>query len=133
MIMKRDENCIFCKIISNEVPSYKVYEDQDFFGFLDNGPVMKGHMLLLPKNHSSSTLDLDDESYSKIFLKTKELSMKIRDIMSVPRVGLVVEGFGVDHTHIHLIPITSGNQIDPNKKYKPSEEELKEVQALYNF
>lgn len=131
--MNKDENCIFCKIIANVIPSYKVYEDENSFGFLDITPVQKGHMLLVPKNHTDYIFDIEDDEYSSLFLKAKELSIKIKEFTNTPRVGIVVEGFGVAHAHVHLIPISGPNQFDSTLKYKASEEELSHYQSLYSF
>ena len=68
-----DNNCIFCKIINNEIPSKKIYEDDDFFAMLDIAPATKGHVLIVPKEHAETMTELSDEKLSKILVIAKKL------------------------------------------------------------
>ena len=63
-----DNNCIFCKIINNEIPSKKIYEDDDFLAMLDIAPATKGHVLIVPKEHAETMAELSDEKLSKILV-----------------------------------------------------------------
>lgn len=101
--------CIFCKIINNEIPSYKVYEDDVCLAILDISQVTPGHTLVMPKKHFKNILELDDETASHIFKVTKDLSKKISKLPNV--LGLNVlnncgekAGQSVEHFHIHIIP-----------------------------
>lgn len=114
--MKQDPNCIFCKIITKEIPCNKIYEDDISFAFLDNNPINPGHTLLLPKNHEDHLWDLDTETYHNLFETSKKIESALSSTYSPPRVGLVVEGFGVAHCHIHLVPIYAGEDL---KKPQP--------------
>src|SRR5688572_30307020 len=107
--------CIFCSIINNEAPSYKIWEDQNFCAFLDINPVNTGHTLLIPKAHIEYIFDMDELLYSKIFQVAKFLSKPINDAMQSRRIGVAIEGFGVPHVHIHLVPINRLSDLDPNK------------------
>jgi histidine triad (HIT) family protein len=107
---------IFTKIINREIPSYIVWENDEFISFLDTTPVKKGHLLLVPKVEIDKVYDLDDEFHAKLFAKGREMAKKMdqalrskKQEMQVARIGYVVEGFGVPHTHLHLVPLSAGN------------------------
>ncbi len=120
--MKTDPNCIFCKIARGEIPCQKIYEDDLSLAFLDLSPINTGHTLLIPKNHEDQLWDLDDETYHYLFNVSKKIKSSLQKTYSPPRVGLVVEGFGVAHVHIHLIPIYSGDDISkPHIPASPKE------------
>ncbi|NQV90272.1 HIT family protein [Candidatus Uhrbacteria bacterium] len=111
-------DCLFCKIVARELPCYKVWEDENHFAFLDINPIREGHTLVVPKQHASYLFGLDDASYQSILSASKTVSQRLKEVFQVPRIGVVVEGFSVDHVHIHLIPITDVGQLDP-KQAKP--------------
>lgn len=120
-------DCIFCKIVSGDIPAEKVYEDDMFFAFLDIKPINPGHTLILPKQHVDQIFDVDDPLYGEIFRLAKRLSSPLKKVAASPRVGLVVEGFGVPHVHVHLIPIYKGNELNPERAKTATPEELKEM------
>lgn len=120
--------CIFCSIIQGDIPAYKIWEDAHFFVFLDIHPLQKGHTLLIPKNHTEEVFDLSNELYVNLFSTAQKLSKPLREAMGSKKIGLVIEGFGVAHAHIHLIPINNPHELDPNKAYNATEEELRDVQ-----
>lgn len=115
---------IFSKIISGEISCHKIYEDDDFLAFLDIRPIHSGHTLLIPKEHIDYIFDVEDPLYSKLFAKAKELAIAIKAATRSKKVGLLIEGFGVPHVHLHLIPINELNDIDPNKATDATEEDL---------
>jgi histidine triad (HIT) family protein len=121
-------NCLFCDFVNNKKDFYKVWEDVGTLAFLDINPVNKGHVLLIPKKHYSDIFDMDDDLYQKLFSNAKKLSLKLKGVINCPRVGIAVEGFGVDHVHIHLVPVYKGGELNPDRAYKASKSELKEVQ-----
>ena len=122
-------DCIFCKIIKGEIPSYKVYEDENFMAFLDAFPLNPGHTLLVPKKHMKWVNDY--EPFSEYWEKARELSYKIKKAMDCKLVSYVVYGLGVPHAHIHLIPKFEGDAHpdgpNPTKKIKLSKEEFEEI------
>ena len=89
-------------------------------------PVMEGHTLVVPKKQIDHIWDIDDEDYYYLWKTAKKIAIHIREVIGSPRVGVVVEGFGVPHTHIHLIPIYEGNDLkrSQDKSESPSHEEL---------
>jgi histidine triad (HIT) family protein len=104
-------DCIFCKISKEEIPSAKVYEDSEFFAFLDINPVVKGHTILIPKAHSRWMQNTDDETVGKIFIVAKKIMNKIQGSLSCDYVSLNVVGEEVEHFHIHLMPRYLGDKI----------------------
>jgi histidine triad (HIT) family protein len=126
--------CIFCKIINNEIPAYKVYEDDKCLAFLDINPVTPGHTLLIPKEHYEMMTDTPDELVSYLYLKAKELMIDIKEKLQADFVVLSVVGLDVPHLHIHLIPRKNGDGLDnfwPTKQYAEGEanEVLKKLLA----
>ncbi len=121
------DDCIFCKIISGKIDSAKIYEDDKFFAFLDMKPVNPGHVLVVPKKHIDNIFDIEEPLYSELFQTAKKLSQPIKNVMESRRIGISVEGFGVPHAHIHLIPINRGYELDPNRAKPATPEELDEI------
>lgn len=121
-------NCIFCKIIENEIPAYKVWENESFLAFLDIKPINKGHVLLIPKKHFEEVFELDEDLYKEAFQIVKILSKPLKEETSAKKIGVIIEGFGVPHSHIHLIPIHGGSELNPERAKDASKEELEEMQ-----
>lgn len=105
-------DCIFCKIAQNEIPSFKIHETDEHLAFLDINPNTKGVTLVIPKNHIGSTVINMDKN---IFLNTLEYSKRIAENLSkkfkIERVGIAIEGTGVDHFHVKLYPFHQGIEI----------------------
>jgi histidine triad (HIT) family protein len=120
------ENCIFCKIISKEIPSFNIWENENFLAFLEINPVNPGHVLLIPKIHQDYLFDLEDSLYSEIFAIAKKLSLPLKNVFNAKKIGIIVEGFDMPHAHIHLIPINKGNELDRSRAKKETPEMLKE-------
>ena len=98
---------IFSKIISGEIPSYKVAENEDFIAFLDINPVAKGHTLVVPKVEIDYIFDHEDELLEKLIVFSKQVAKAMDKVFDANRIGLSVIGLEVPHTHVHLIPINS--------------------------
>lgn len=94
------DNCIFCKIVKGEIPSYKVQEDKDFLSFLDIRPTNPGHVLVIPKKHYRWVWDVQ-ENYSKVCNK---VARALKKAFSTDYVVSFVMGDEVHHAHIHLVP-----------------------------
>lgn len=117
-------DCIFCKIISKEIPSAKVYEDDKILVFLDIKPVNKGHVLMIPKEHHEMMVDVPDELISYIFVKARALMKVIKQAMAADFVILSVVGLDVPHFHVHLVPRYNDDGLDnwwPTKEYEEGE------------
>ncbi len=113
-----NENCIFCKIIAGEIPTAKIWEDEEHFSFLDQYPMKEGHTLVLPKKHVDYLFDMNNEDYTNLLLKAKKIAGLLKSRIKCDRICVIVEGFEIPHTHIHLIPLSKGDELNPkNKKY----------------
>jgi len=120
---------IFSKIIAGQIPSYKIAEDENFFAFLDIFPLVKGHVLVVPKVETDKFFDLGDEYLSKMLLFAKPIAHAIEKAFDCNRCGISVVGLEVPHAHLHLIPINSADDLNFTRgKLKLSTEELKQVQ-----
>ena len=120
---------IFSKIISGQIPSYKIAENDKFFAFLDIFPLRKGHVLVVPKTETDKFFDLPKDYLSELLVFAQPIAKAIEKSFDCNRCGLSVVGLEVPHAHLHLIPINSANDLNFNQpKLKLSEEQLKEVQ-----
>jgi histidine triad (HIT) family protein len=105
------DNCIFCKIISGQIPAYKVYEDDKCMAFLDIQPVSMGHTLLIPKSHYEWIQDTPDDILSHIMIKSKKLINNMKESLPCDYVQVSVVGKDVPHFHVHLIPRTLDDEL----------------------
>ncbi|MFA6297240.1 MAG: HIT family protein [Candidatus Paceibacterota bacterium] len=99
--------CIFCEIVKGNIPSYKVWEDDEHLAFLSIFPNTEGVTVVIPKaHHTSYAFDLPDEVLSELMLASKKVA-KLLDtkLEDVGRTGMIFEGFGVDHVHAKLYPM----------------------------
>ena len=119
---------IFSRIISGEIPCYKIAEDKDYFAFLDISPLAEGHTLVVPKKETDYIFDLDDALLAGMFVFAKFVARAIGKAVPCKRVGVAVLGLEVPHAHIHLIPINNLGDINFGKpKLKFTPEEFKET------
>ncbi|MDR9397829.1 HIT family protein [Salibacter sp.] len=120
---------IFSKLINGELPSYKVYEDDKAFAFLDINPIAEGHLLVVPKKEVDYIFDLDPETLSHLHLTAQKIAKAMDQVFDCERVGVAVVGLEVPHAHIHLIPINGVHDIDFSRpKIDFSEQEFKAIQ-----
>lgn len=135
--MKKD-NCIFCKIINNELPSWTLYEDERFRVILNRWPVAEGHALILPKEHFENIYDLPEDWCADLMKVAKKMSIQMKKTLHCDGINLqnnneVAAGQTIFHFHMHLIPRYQDNaQKEPVPviglaAYEPSEEALDEV------
>ena len=92
-------------------------------------PIAPGHLLLIPRAHVPSVFDLSEASYAALFERARRLQDVVRTAAGSPRVGLAVEGFGVEHAHVHLVPVARGGDLDPCRQRRASPEELRAAAA----
>ena len=126
----KDENCIFCKIASGDIPSYTLYEDNLFKVFLDLSPTSFGHALLIPKEHYANLFELEDEIASKIFVLAKKVASAMKTSLQCDGFNLLqnngeIAGQTMFHFHIHLIP----RYKDDNTKITFDHKSLKDEDA----
>ena len=123
------DDCIFCKIIKGEIPSYTIYEDDDVKVFMDISPISKGHSLVIPKKHYTNILDIDKETLSKMDEVIKKIYPKFKAIGAegLTRMQNNELGQEVKHYHMHLIPRYKGDRQEP----KVDEEAQKTVAEAF--
>jgi histidine triad (HIT) family protein len=127
---------IFSRIISGEIPCYKIAENDTFIAFLDVNPLAKGHTLIVPKSEIDYIFDLNDSILSEILVFSKKIAKAIEKSIPCRRIGLTVIGLEVPHAHIHLIPISSESDMNfRNPKLKLSSDEMQRVadEIIYNL
>ena len=119
---------VFSKIVSGEIPSYKIAEDDHFYAFLDISPMSKGHTLIIPKVETDYIFDIDDKTLANMIVFAKKISKGIEKAITCKRVGLMVIGLEVPHAHIHLIPITKESDMNlSNPKLKLEKDEFERI------
>ncbi|MEX2641248.1 MAG: HIT family protein [Balneolales bacterium] len=101
---------IFTKIISGEIPSNKIAEDEHHFAFLDINPSSEGHTLVVPKIEIDYLFDVPDERLQGLITFAKPIAHAMDKALGCLRTGIIVEGLEVPHAHVHLIPIYDKNQ-----------------------
>jgi histidine triad (HIT) family protein len=120
---------VFSKIISGEIPSYKIAEDEKFFAFLDIFPLREGHVLVVPKIEVDNLFDLPNEYLTGMLKFAQPIAKAIERSFHCNRCGVSVIGLEVPHAHVHLVPINSSNDLNfTQHKGKASDEDLKKVQ-----
>ena len=119
---------IFSRIISGEIPCYKIAEDERYFAFLDINPLSKGHTLVVPKLEVDYIFNLEDEMLSGMILFAKKVALAIEKSVPCVRVGVAVIGLEVPHAHIHLIPFNKESDMNfKNPKLKVDPEEMTKI------
>lgn len=98
---------IFTQIINGDLPSYKIYEDELTYAFLDINPVQSGQILVVPRSQVDSFIDLEEADYNALMATTKKIAGHMREELQVERVCMVIEGFDVPHVHVKLIPCST--------------------------
>ncbi len=102
-------NCIFCKIISGEIPSKTLFENEDFKVIFDIAPASKGHVIILPKYHAANIFELPDDVTAKAFVMAKKVATVLMEVLECDGVNILqnngeAAGQTVFHLHIHVIP-----------------------------
>ncbi|RRB00033.1 HIT family protein [Larkinella rosea] len=118
---------IFSRIVSGEIPAYKIAETDDYLSFLDVFPAAKGHTLVIPKKEIDYLFDLDDDLYAGLMKFAKQIAPAIEKAVPCKRIGVAVVGLEVPHAHVHLIPLNSMADMNFNNKLKLSPEEFMEI------
>lgn len=107
---------VFTKIIEGEIPSYKIYEDEKYYAFLDIKPLTKGHTLVVPKEEIDYIFDIEDSVLSEMIVVAKKIAKAMEQAVTCARVGMMVIGLEVPHAHVHLIPIQSEGDMNLSRK-----------------
>lgn len=115
---------IFSKIISGELPAYKVAETDKFLAFLDINPNAEGHTLCIPKQEVNKLFDLDEDTYQDLMNFSRKVAIALEKTVACKRIGMTVIGLEVPHVHVHLIPLNAMSDMDFSKKKNFSSEQL---------
>lgn len=119
---------IFSKIISGEIPAYKIAENDKFLAFLDINPLHEGHTLVIPKQEINYIFDVEDDMLKDFWVFAKQVAHAVGKAIPCKRIGVAVIGLEVPHAHIHLVPINSVSDIDfSRKKLSFTQEELSAI------
>ncbi len=119
---------IFTKIIQNEIPSYKIAENENYIAILDAFPLVKGHVLVIPKKEVDKLFDLDRETYQGLMDFAYDLAPAIEKAIPCKRVGVAVVGLEVPHVHVHLVPLNTMQDINfTQPKLSLSAEEMQAI------
>lgn len=110
------QDCIFCKIVRNEIPSKKVYEDQDTIAFLDINPANPGHCLVIPKKHAESISDVDENDLKRMVATVRVMAKRIKSSLNADGINVLQNngrhaGQIVSHIHFHVIPRYPNDQV----------------------
>lgn len=123
--------CVFCQIISQEIPCYEVYEDAKTLAFLDIKPSSPGHTLVVPKNHFRNLEEISEEDLTFLIMTVKKVGQILKDRLGVPGYNVVVNngpvaGQIVDHLHFHVIPRQENDNLafPSGRPYEPGEVEV---------
>ncbi|MBT8284600.1 MAG: HIT family protein [Flavobacteriaceae bacterium] len=118
---------IFTKIISGEIPCYKIAEDENYFAFLDINPNAVGHTLCVPKKEVDRLFDLDEETYAGLMNFARKIGIALEAAIPCKRVGMTVIGLEVPHVHVHLIPLQKMANATFQEKVTLTKDEFEEV------
>ncbi|PHR49135.1 MAG: HIT family protein [Fluviicola sp.] len=122
---------IFTKIINGDIPSYKVAENNEYLAFLDIQPLVKGHVLVVPKKEVDYIFDLENDTLSGLMTFAKTVAKKMDKVLECKRIGVTVIGLEVPHAHIHLIPINGVADMDFGKnKLSLENDEMEKIAKL---
>ena len=124
---------IFSKIVNNEIPSFKVSEDENYLAFLDAFPLSYGHVLVIPKLQTDYLFDLDSDEYLGLWNFSQKVAKAMDKVIVCERIGVAVIGLEVRHAHIHLIPINSISDINFEREKKTfSPEKMQDISEKIN-
>jgi histidine triad (HIT) family protein len=119
---------IFSKIINDEIPAYKILENENFLAFLDIFPLAKGHVLVIPKKEIDYLFDIFSDGYGELWKFAQQVAKAMDKVIDCKRIGVAVIGLEVPHAHIHLVPLNNVSDINFERpKLSFSEEEMNEV------
>ncbi|MBK8554249.1 MAG: HIT family protein [Lewinellaceae bacterium] len=119
---------IFSRIVSGEIPCYKIAETENYLAFLDVRPQVKGHTLCIPKRETDYIFDIEDEEYAGLMLFAKIVARALQATVPCKRIGVAVIGLEVPHAHIHLMPMNQMSDLGFGKT--PLDMGAEEMQAL---
>jgi histidine triad (HIT) family protein len=118
---------VFTKIITGEIPCYKIAEDDDFIAFLDINPNAKGHTLCVPKQEINKIFDMEEMQYLALMKFSRSIAQALEKAISCKRVGMAVVGLEVPHVHVHLIPLQDMDDMRFQRKTSLTKSDFEEI------
>ena len=118
---------IFSKIVAGEIPCYKVAETENCLAFLDVNPVVKGHVLCIPKKEVDYIFDLDEKLYCELQCFARRVAIGLKKTCPCTKIGVAVLGLEVPHAHIHLVPMQTEADLNFHHHIKMEPEEMKQL------
>jgi histidine triad (HIT) family protein len=124
--MSADPDCIFCKIISGEIPSFKIYENDDSFAFMDINPASEGHALVIPKEHAMNVHSISDTAIAATVKTAKKVAAAVDKTLNPEGLNLVqcngpAAAQSVMHFHMHVLPRANGDELKLNWGLQPGD------------
>jgi len=129
------DDCIFCKIIRGEIPSFKVYEDDLVFAFEDINPILPGHTLVIPKNHSKNIWEISEQDLVAVQIASKKIAQGIKEALNVDGIAFMqLNGRAVSqevmHYHLHLVPRKADGPPLPFSSWQLKPGNMEEIRTL---
>ena len=129
------EECLFCKIIKGEIQSFKIFENDLVFSFLDINPLTKGHALVIPKKHYENIFDIPEDELKEIISVAKKLAGMIKEKLNADGVNLMnasgeAAEQSVNHFHLHIIPRYKNDGLEMNKWWQSKVSKIDIEQCL---
>lgn len=118
---------IFTKIVNDEIPAYKIAEDENYLAFLDVNPNAKGHVLCIPKQEIDQLFDMESDHYEGLMKFARRIAIALKKAVPCKRVGMAVVGLEVPHAHVHLIPLNHMDEMRFTHKVKLTPAEFEDV------
>lgn len=120
---------IFSKIVAGEIPCHRVAETEHCLAFLDVNPIVRGHVLCIPKKEVDYIFDLDDELFTELHLFSRKVARGLKKVCPCIKVGQAVVGIDVPHAHIHLVPLNKPGDLSFSHHVETTSDELAHLAA----
>ena len=133
----REQDCLFCKIVAGEIPSFKLYEDDLTYAFMDISPASDGHLLVVPKNHAKDILEIEADDLAAVALTGQKMAQRVTDLLGADGVNLLNNRGQhawqtVFHFHLHVIPRYADKERDKlSLPWIPTPGDMDAIKATY--
>lgn len=124
---------VYTKIIKGELPSHRIYEDDKCIVFLDIHPIQPGHTLVVTKKQIEFIWQLDEKLYDHLWKVARKIALRLEEVLQPQRVGVIVDGEAVPHSHIQLIPLNTPDGIHARGQAEPDHDALREMAQRLKF
>ena len=123
--MKKKNKCVFCQVAKREIEHNQFWEDENHIAFLDRHPQTFGHVLVIPKRHVGYVFSLHENEYINLLKVSEKIAKVLKKLTKCKRVCLGIYGFEIDHTHVHLFPLSNLKEMEHHIRI-PSQKRQKE-------